>query len=59
MPNHFTLTFFFWLRKAQCIMQPLKSNRDLFTCEDNSHVIFTCEDIMFSHESSPGIYIII
>ena len=32
------------------------SNGDLFMCEDN--VIFTCEDIMFLRESSPGISLV-
>ena len=42
MPNHFTLTFF------------LLRRRDV-SCSHSNRDLFTCEDIMFSRESSPGI----
>ena len=50
MPNHFTLTFVFAAKGA---MYHVAIATVIF-----SHVIFTCEDIMFSRESSPGISLV-
>ena len=35
------------------------SNGDFFLCEDNLPFVFTCEDIMFSPQSSPGISLVL
>ena len=45
LPNHFTLTVF-WCER-----------RDLLRSHSNGN-IFTCEDIKFSRESSPGISLV-
>ena len=56
MPNHFTLTFFFAAKgamyhvaKATVIFSHVK-----ITC----YFHMTCEDIMFSRKSSPGISLV-
>ena len=48
MPNHFALTFFFAAKGVMYHVVIQRSNRDLFTCEDN----------MFSRKSSPGISLV-
>ena len=53
IPKHFTEKFFCCERRDLLCSH---SNGDLFTCENN--VIFTCEDLMFSRESSPGISLV-
>ena len=49
-----------WNTKSACFQRlNLLCNHnasDLFTCEDNSHVTFACEDMKFSRESSLGTY---
>ena len=43
----------------RCLWRDLLCNHsksDFFTCVDNVHTIFTCEDIVFSRESLSGIF---
>ena len=49
MPNHFTLTFF--TGKGTIYVSIATMNFSL--------VIFTCEDIVFSHKTSPGISLVL
>ncbi len=50
--NYFTLIFF-WSERRDLLCN--HGNGDLFTWEDN---ILTCEDMIFSRESPPGISLV-